>query len=509
MALATADTSTRTAFLGSRKWLIALGIALAPLLETVDSTIVNVALPSIQGNLSASLDEATSVITGYLTANVIIIPLTPWFAERLGRYRYLTLSIFGFVIVSVFCGLAPNISVLVLLRVLQGLFGGGLIATTQAAMRDLFPAEQANIGQAIFGVVISVGPIIGPLLGGIIIDQWSWPWIFFVNVIPGGIAGFVSLSMVERGKSFRKLPFDVAGIALLAIGLGALQYILDEGQQKDWLDSGLIRCACICAVVGVVAFTVHSLRTRSPIVDLRALRDRSVWSGSLLAAGFGTTLIGVNFILPQYLQGFAAFTPTLSGQYLLLRGVPVVLLAPAIGALLGKNVFDPRLLIAFGFAATGAGTWWLGTLTTQGSDYDSLVLPMLLAGIGSAFLIIPLMTVVIASVNEALAPKASAFVTLSIQLGGSVSSALVVVLFDHRQAFHSNVLTESVTTRHIAQAQITATPSELFAFVQTQASVLAYADILYCVAAVAFVLVPAVYFIRRPPKGKTLHVSAE
>ena len=194
---------------GSRKWLIAFGIALAPLLETVDSSIVNVALPSIEGNLGATLDVATFVVTGYLTANVIVIPLTPWFAERFGRHQYLTLSIFGFTIMSMICGLSQNIEMLIFTRVLQGFFGGGLIATTQAALRDLFPPEQANVGQAIFGVVIATGPILGPLFGGIIVDQASWPWIFFVNLIPGAISGFVALTMLKSPRDPQKLTLDV------------------------------------------------------------------------------------------------------------------------------------------------------------------------------------------------------------------------------------------------------------------------------------------------------------
>ena len=230
---------------------------------------------------------------------------------------------------------------------------------------------------------------------------------------------------------------------------------------------------------------------RAPIVDLRALLDRSVWSGCLLAAGFGTTLIGLNFILPQYLQGVVDFTPTLSGQYLLFRGVPVVLLAPAIGAALGANRFDPRLLIAFGFFATGLGTGWIGVLTTSHSDFGNLIWPLVLAGVGTACLIIPLLTVVIASVTEEMAPKASAFVTLSIQLGGSISSALVVTMLDRRQRFHSSSLAGAATP-HLAAGL---PPGTLYGLVQTQASVLSYADITYLVAALSFALVPCVFIV--------------
>ena len=494
---------------GSRKWLIAFGIALAPLLETVDSTIVNVALPNIEGNLGATLDESTFIITGYLTANVIVIPLTPWFADRFGRHQYLSVSIFGFTALSMLCGLAPNIEALIGLRILQGFFGGGLIATTQAALRDLFPRDQANIGQAIFGVVIATGPILGPLLGGIIVDNLSWPWIFYVNLIPGALSGFVALTMLKSPRDPQKLELDVPSIALLAVGIGSLQYLLDEGERKDWFGSEVIVGAAALAACGLIAFVVYSVRARQPIVDLRALRDRSIWSGCILAAGFGTTLISLNFILPQFLQESIAFTPTLSGQYILFRGIPVVLLAPAIGAALGANKFDPRLLIAFGFFATGLGTGWIGTLQTGNSDFGTLIWPLVLAGIGTAFLIIPLLTIVIASVSAEMAPKASSFITLSIQLGGSISSALVVAFLDRRQQFHAAILSAHLSQRNIGATNANLSTRGLYSTVQSQSFVLAYADITYLISALAFVLIPFVFIVRRPPLGKPIEPAAE
>lgn len=493
---------------GSRKWIVAFGIALAPLLETIDSTIVNVALPDVQGNLGASLDEAAFVITGYLAANVVVIPLTPWFAERLGRRQYLTLSIAGFTIVSMLCGLAPSIGVLVALRIVQGFFGGGLIATVQAALRDLFPPEQANIGQAIFGVVIACGPILGPLFGGIIVDNAHWPWIFYVNLIPGLISGTIAATMLKNPAEPRRVPVDAIGIALLAVCVATLEYVLEEGERYDWFSDEHIAWLAVTSVVTLVAFVVHSLRgTRHPVVDLRVLRDRNVWIGCVLAAGFGITLIGLNFILPQYLQSAIAFTPTLSGQYLLFRGVPIVALAPAIGIALGANRFDPRLLIGFGFLATGLGTGWIGTMTTAQSDFGTLVWPLVLAGVGTAFLIIPLLTVVLAGVSNAIAPKASAFLTLSVQLGGSVSSAFAVTLLDRRESVHSDALASTVTLRHQALTGAN-DPHTLAALVGGQSAILSYADIAYVVSALAFVLVPCVFIVRRPPPGP-LSVAAE
>jgi len=490
---------------GKRLWIVAFCIALAPLLETIDSTIVNVALPNVQGNLGATLDESAFVITAYLVSNVIIIPLTPWLAERFGRRQYLTGSIIGFTVASVACGFSTSIWLLIAMRFVQGIFGGGLIATTQSALRDLFPDGQANISQAIFGVCIAIGPVIGPLLGGLIVDNLSWPWIFYVNVVPGVISGFVAATMLRNPHDPKRLGIDISSVALLAAGIAGLQYMLDEGERKDWFDSGLIWISAGFALVGLVGFVVRELHSDKPIVQLRALGDRSIWSGCLLGAGFGTTLIGLNFILPQYLQGILGFTPTLSGQFLLLRGVPVVLLAPVIGAILGGGKLDPRWLIALGLLCTGLGTGWLGSITTSGNDFGTLVWPLILTGIGTAFLIIPLVTVVVASVSSEKTPTANAFVTLSIQLGGSISSAAVVTLLDRRQQWHADILSGNVTERAIA---IAGGPHvsvlTMMSTVQTESFVLAYADIAYLISAVALALIPFVAIVRRPGLGKPL-----
>ena len=493
---------------GRRRWLMAFGIALAPLLETIDSTVVNVALPNVQGNLGATLDEGAFVITAYLVSNVIIIPLTPWLAERFGRRQYLTGSIIGFTVASIACGFAGDIWTLIAMRFVQGIFGGGLIATTQSALRDLFPDDQANISQAIFGVCIAVGPVIGPLLGGLIVDNLSWQWIFYVNIVPGAISAFVAATMLRNPYEPKRMGIDAYGIALLAAGVAGLQYTLDEGERKDWFDSSVI-CACAAvAVIGLVGFVVRELHTKHPIVNLRALTDRSIWSGCLLGAGFGTTLIGLNFILPQYLQNSIGFTATLSGEFLLCRGIPVVLLAPVIGAILGGGKLDPRWLLALGLLCTGIGTGWIGLCTTPGSDFGTLVWPLIVTGVGTALLIIPLVTVVVSSVSTEMVPTANAFVTLSIQLGGSVSSALVVTELDRRQEMHSSILAGHLTPRVLSAGPEAKTSlAALFDMVQSQSFVLAYADIAYIIALIAFALIPFVAVVRRPQPGRAVEVS--
>ena len=239
---------------GLRRWIIVLGVVLAPLMETIDSSIVNVALPTIQGNLGATLDEAAWAITGYLVANVIVIPLTPWLQARFGRRQYFLTAIAGFTIASVLCGLSTNVGQLTALRIVQGLFGGGLIATSQSSLRDTFPQAEVGTSQGFFVIVVVIGPILAPVLGGAIIDSLSWPWIFFINLIPGVVSALIVGTMLRNPGEPQRLRVDSFGIALLVLGIGSLQYCLDEGERNDWFGSQAIVIAAILAVVGIASF---------------------------------------------------------------------------------------------------------------------------------------------------------------------------------------------------------------------------------------------------------------
>lgn len=231
---------TSTVEYGVRRWIVVLGILLAPLMETIDSSIVNVALPTLQGSLGATLEEAAWVITGYLVANVIVIPLTPWLQRRFGRRQYFTATTIGFTVASMLCGFSTSITQLILTRILQGLFGGGLVATAQSALRDTFPIEEVGASQGAFAFVVVVGPIIAPMLGGAIVDNLSWQWIFFINLVPGLGSMLIVGTMLRNPDAPQKSSVDVVGIILLAAGIGSLQYLLDEGQRKDWFSSNAI-----------------------------------------------------------------------------------------------------------------------------------------------------------------------------------------------------------------------------------------------------------------------------
>jgi len=266
---------------GARLILITLGIIAATLMQTLDSTIVNVALPTIQGNLGATQEEGAWVVTGYIISAVIVIPLTPWLQARFGRRQYYSVAIIGFTVASMLCGISGSIQQLVLYRIIQGLFGGGLIATGQAALRDTFPRHLLGASQAVFALGAIVGPSVGPTVGGWLTDNISWNWVFFINLVPGIFAAVVILTMMRNPSDPKPIPVDARGLGLLAVGLGSLQYILDEGQRNDWFDSPAIRVFATTAVFGMIAFVCWELwGTSRPIVDLRAFKYRAIAAGA-------------------------------------------------------------------------------------------------------------------------------------------------------------------------------------------------------------------------------------
>lgn len=500
------DTRRDTVEYGLRRWVIVLGILLAPLMETIDSSIVNVALPTVQGNLGATLAQAAWVVTGYLVANVIVIPLTPWLQSRFGRRQYFTATIIGFTVASVLCGLSTSIPELILFRVVQGLFGGGLIATAQAALRDIFPRSEVGTSQGVFAVVVLIGPIVAPMLGGIIVDAASWQWIFFINVVPGIISMIVAATMLRNPTDPQASSVDVFGIALLAVALGGMQYVLDEGARHDWFDSGAIVWMTVMSAAGFVAFTLWELfGTRTPIVDLRVLRYRSVAVGTLLAAGIAATLFGTIFVLPQYAQNILNFTAFGSGELLFFRAIPVLLLVPVVVALVGGGRVDARLVMGLGYVLTAVGSLLLAGATTSGTSFAQLLPGLVVGGMGTAMLFIPLLISVQTSTSAADAPKASSFVTLAFQLGGSIASAVLVTVLDRRTQFHFDVLAAHVTAASpgVRDALRTALPAQISGMVAAQAQTLAFADVADIVAVLALLLVPFLLFMRRQPRTLT------
>jgi DHA2 family multidrug resistance protein len=485
---------------GMRRTLIVAGVMLAALLQTLDGTIVNVALPTIQGNLGASIDQGTWVVTGYIIAAVIVIPITPWLQNRFGRKQYFLISIAGFTFASLLCGLAGSIQELIIFRIVQGLFGGGLLATSQAILRETFPPSQLGLSQAIYTVGAVVGPSAGPTIGGLLTDNVSWRWVFDVNIVPGIVAIVILLALLRNPARLPSSGFDGIGLALLATGLGSLQYVLDEGERNDWFNSGTILILTCTSVAGLVSFFAWELwGTKRPIVDLRVLLRRSVGFGCLIAIVNASIVFGQLLIMPQYLTGLLGFTATQDGMLLAIRAIPVLLLTIPIGAIANSPRVDPRALVAAGLAIAGVGVAWLGTMTTTGTAFESVIPTLLLTGVGVSLVFTPLLVAVMRCVAPAESPKAGAFISLALNLGGSVASASLVTLLDQRESFHGSILTGYATLARPPVAQFLAHRGllPLEALFARQSAALAYADTFYLLGAFAFLLAPLAFALPR------------
>jgi DHA2 family multidrug resistance protein len=504
---------------GSRLILITIGIMAATLMQTLDSTIVNVALPTIQGNLGATQEEGAWVVTGYIISAVIVIPMTPWLQARFGRRQYYSIAIIGFTIASILCGMASSIQQLILYRVIQGLFGGGLVATSQAALRDTFPRHLLGASQAVFALGAIVGPSVGPTVGGWLTDNYSWNWVFFINLVPGIFASIVVLTMMRNPSDPKPIPIDAIGLGLLATGLGSLQYLLDEGQRNDWFSDPVIRLFGVTTVAGIAGFIWWELYgTKRPLVDLRAFKYRAIAAGSALGFAIGSVLFGATVILPQYVQGVLGFTATLSGELIFVRAAFIAALTPFIARLAGSGRIDTRILLVTGFTLIGSSQIWLGYITTSQNDFNSLLGPAIMAGVGLGLMFVPLSIAVLSAIPPEVVPKATSFQALSLQLGGSFSTAALVTLLSRRNAFHQAVIAQTATPDNSAlQTLIQHTHSasaalgNLYGLILQQSTVMAYADAQWALGALTFFLLPLVFVLPRRRKGAAAptHIPVE
>ena len=492
---------------GWRRALITIAIVTATLLEIIDVTIVNVALPNIEGNFGASVDEVAWIGTGYIIANVVVIPITPWLQKRFGRRQYYAASIILFTFASMMCGLSGSLDELVFWRIVQGLGGGGLISTSQAILRETFPSNEQGKAAGVFTMGVIVGPTVGPTLGGIITDDLSWRWAFFVNLVPAAIACAIVLTMLRNPERPQKLPLDYVGLGLLAVGIGSLQYVLDQGQRKDWFDDTSIVVSTVLAVVGLISFVVWEMRRRNPIVKLDVLRYRSVSAGSILGMVLGISLYGSVLILPQYVQGSLGFTATLSGELLGFRALAIMLFTPLIAGLAARGVVDSRYFVACGFVLIGISNFMLAGVTTTGSDFMSFFWPLVIGGLGLAQIFAPLTITVLGSVQPRDIPSAAAFFNLARQIGGSIAIAGLVTILARENATHQTVLASEVTLGHAAvrtyEQNTGGEGSEraaigLNTLVSQQAAVLSYADTARAVAVISLLLAPLAFILKRP-----------
>jgi DHA2 family multidrug resistance protein len=482
--------------------LIILAVMSAALLQTLDATIVNVALPTIEGNVGASIDEGTWIITGYIIANVVVIPLVPFMLARFGRRQYFATSIIGFTLASFLCGTAHSLVALVVFRILQGALGGGLIATSAIILRDTLPPEKIGTSSALFAIALTVGPALGPTLGGILTDNLSWPWVFDINLVPGTLAAVLILTMLKNPTPPSRMRLDLIGVAFLVAGLGAMQYVLDEGNRNDWLSDQTILALTITSVLGIACFVFWELRgTASPVVDLRIFRFRNIRVGFPTGILLGMVVFGPIIMIPQYVQGILGFTATMSGLLVLMRALPVLLLTPLVARLATR--VDVRYLLGGGFVISALSYGAIAFHMTPQSAFGTFAFLLALSGVGQSFLIVPLLVGILSSLPPREAPKANALISLSIQLGGSIVSTLLITVFDRRTYFHSDIYRGAITLANPSVHQVLRHSGSLARISQLlalQASNAGFADAIFLLAAISVAPVLLVLLLVRPGK---------
>ncbi|MGE5237638.1 MAG: DHA2 family efflux MFS transporter permease subunit [Chloroflexota bacterium] len=426
------------------KWLIALTVMLPTLIEIVDTSVVNVSLDHIRGSLSAGIDESTWTITSYLVSNAIIIPLTGWLSRVFGRKRYLIFSITLFTASSFLCGAAWNLQSLIVFRILQGIGGGALQPISQSILLETFPPYQHGIAMAVFGIGIMFGPIIGPLMGGWITDNWSWEWIFYINVPIGIISILMTIFFITDPPYMKrmKMKIDYWGLALLALGLGCLQVVLDKGQQENWFDSGFIVSLSIVSASSLILFVIVELFAEQPVVNLRAFRNVTFTSGNLIMFFGFFNLFASIVLLPIYLQTLMGYTAFLAGFVLGPGGVATLIALPIAGRLVNK--VNPKFLLAFGITVNAYASYLMSNFNLY-ADFNTVIWPRVVLGIGMGFFFIPLTTITMSSVKKQDMPNASAIYNLLRNLGGSFGVAFVTTILSRRAQFHQSRLIEHLT----------------------------------------------------------------
>src|SRR6266700_1579830 len=425
------------------RYLIAITVSLASVLELLDTSIVNVAIPHMMGNLGATLDQIAWVSTGYIVANVIVLPITGWLSAYFGRRRYFAGSIALFTLASFMCGNAGSLEALVFWRIVQGLGGGALLSTSQAILYEEFPREEYGTAMAIFGVGVMVGPTLGPTVGGWITDTYGWPWIFYINIPFGMLALALTMSFINDSLHQQRAErVDFVGLGLLAVGMGALQTMLERGERLDWLASSEVRTLAAISAVSLIAFIWHELRTAHPVVDLRILKSRQLAVGVVFGMVLGVCLYATVFVLPVYLQNVQHFTANQTGLVILPGALASAFTMAFMGRLQGK--FDGRYSIMVGVALFALSMWKHAHFTTQ-SGMTDFFWPLVFRGVGLGLIFVPLTNLALADLPMSKIPNGTGLFNLMRQLGGSVGIALSATLVQRFQAIHRVDLIASIT----------------------------------------------------------------
>jgi MFS transporter, DHA2 family, multidrug resistance protein len=503
------------------RWLILLGLITAAMMEVLDTTIINVALPEMAGNLGATREEIAWVSTSYILANVVVLPMTAFFTARFGRRNYLTFSIILFIVASFLCGTSHSLSELVVWRLLQGAGGAALLSTAQATLRQIFPREQQGMVQAIFLLGIIVAPTLGPTLGGWITDNYTWNWCFFINIPIGIVSTFLVTTFLKDPPGARRIdPVDWLGITLLIAGIGALQYVLEEGNRRDWFADALIVRLTVISVVSLVTLVWWELSSRNkhPVINFHVLHNRDLSAAIFLFVVLGFGLYGGTFLFPLFTQSVLGFTPTETGLTMLPGGLATAVMAVVCGRLLSgkKPVVDARVLILLGMLLFTLSMWKLGHLTSVAGESDARI-PLIIRGAAMGLLFTPINNAAFGSLKPSEAQQASGLINLSRQLGGSFGIAVISTYLTRHIQFHrvdlatnfyagnpafeqrysaavNNMMSHGASALNAKQSAF----ALLDASLMQQASMLAYNDAWLLILLSFLCVAPAVLVLRKP-----------
>lgn len=502
-------------------WIITLVATISTFMEVLDTTIVNVALPHIAGSLGADINDSTWVLTSYLVSNAIILPTSAFFSSLIGRRNFYMFCVATFTLSSLLCGLAPSLGALVTFRLLQGIGGGGLQPSTQSILIDTFPPQRRGMGMAVFGMAVVAAPVIGPTLGGWITDNYSWRWIFFIN-IPVGILSLALTPLyitdppyLIRRRGPERFRFDFIGLGLVALGLASLQIVLDMGDRRGWWDSTFIRFFTFTCIISLGAGIIWELRHRDPIVNLRLLGERNLGLSTLIMLLFGSTLYGSTVLLPLLMQTLLGYTALLSGLAISPGGIVIFLLMPLVGWLVSH--YDVRKLMTFGIIVIAFSLLEMGRFNME-IDFRSVVMARVIQSAGMAFIFVPSNTIAYAYVAKEMRNSASSLISVTRNIGGSIGIALATSLITHRSQFHQVRLAPHVNVydpeavaflRQAARLFRTVTSDPVQAMQQAygavygiviqQARMLAFVDAFHFFAVVALIVIPLVWFMKRAP----------
>lgn len=513
---------------GFRRVVITLTAILCALLEIVDSTIVNVALNEMKGNLGATLSEVGWVITAYAIGNVIIVPMTSWLSQQFGRRNYFAASIILFTVCSFLCGNSTNIWELVAFRLLQGMGGGALLVTSQTIITESYPLEKRSMAQAIYGLGVIIGPTLGPPLGGYIVDNYSWPYIFYINIPLGIAATMMTLQFVRSPKYAEKRKVkdvDWLGIALLAIFVGSLQYILEKGNEDDWFESKAIVVLTITAVIGFILFLWRELTFKYPIVELRVLKNGNLRIGTVMSFVLGFGLYGSTFIVPLYTQSILGWTALQSGALMIPAALATAFMMPIIGKMLTRGV-KQQLLVSLGLLLFFIYSFWGYKILTPDTGKDAFFWMLLVRGAGLGLLFIPITSLSLSTLKGQEIGQGASFTGMMRQLGGSFGIAAITTFMSNQTIKHGTYLREHLDVNSWDVQQrleslkmnfmskgmtpdiaLQSAYKALEGSIMKQASVLSYMDVFLYLGLLFLICIPFVLFVKERKGGQKIDLS--